>query len=193
MKTAPADWLAHLAAPGIADGRIAALVLLLVVASALDVRTRRIPNWLTLSGAMVGIALSPLGAGDPRHAALMAVAGMGAGLALLLPLYLLRVIGAGDVKLMAMVGAFVGVSQIVPAVLCVFVAGGVLALAWSAYRRVFRRVTAGAAELAMSMAFAALSGIRPSLASASAGTLPYGLSIAVGTLAWLLVAQFATR
>jgi len=199
MTTDPATWLSLFPEPGLVDLRSATLVLLLLLAATIDVRTMRIPNRLTVTGAVIGLAFSAaipwqeLGPNWALDGFLSALGGMAAGLALLLPLYALRVMGAGDVKLMGMVGAFVGLQQIVPTVLSVFIAGGVLALAWSVYRRVFRRVTAGAAELAMSLAFAALSGTRPTLTTASAGKLPYGLSITVGTLTWLLVAHFARR
>jgi prepilin peptidase CpaA len=199
MNTDPAHWLALFAQPNLADVRNATLVLLLLVAATVDLRTLRIPNWLTVTGAAIGIAFSaaiPWELLGPRWAVegvLWALGGMAVGLALLLPLYALRVMGAGDVKLMAMVGAFLGLQQIVPAVLSVFVAGGLLALAWSAYRRVFRQVSANAAELAVGLAFAALGGTRPALPATSAGKLPYGLGIALGTLAWLVITALAAR
>jgi prepilin peptidase CpaA len=193
-----AQWLAHLAGPSVADVRTATLVLLLVVAAAIDVRTMRIPNWLTVCGALIGLVLNaamqwqllgPLWALDGL---LWALGGMAAGLALFLPLYLLRVMGAGDVKLMAMVGAFVGVQQIVPAVLCVFLAGGVLALGTAAWRRSLRRLTSNVTGIVKWLAFAAFAGFRPDPAigaNHSVGTLPYGLSICAGTLAWLVATQ----
>ncbi len=198
MNTAPADWLLHLTGPNVADVRSATLVLLLVAAAVIDVRTMRIPNWLTVCGALIGLALNAalqwqlLGPHWAVDGLLWALGGMAAGLALLLPLYLLRVMGAGDVKLMAMVGAFVGLQQIVPAVLCVFIAGGVFALATAVWRRSLRRLTTNVADVVQSMAVAAFAGIRPSGGLApgqSIGRLPYGLSICAGTLAWLIAAQ----
>lgn len=197
MRTDPATWLSLLATPNLADLRSTTLVVLLVVAAAVDMRTMRIPNWLTVSGAVLGLGLGAavpwelLGWRWGLEGMAWAVGGMLVGVLLLLPLYVLRVMGAGDVKLMGMVGAFVGLQQIVPAVLTVFVAGGLVALAWSAYRRVFRRTAAGTADLAMSLAFAALHGTRPTLPTTSSGKLPYGLSIAIGTVAWLAIAELA--
>jgi prepilin peptidase CpaA len=198
MNTAPADLLLHLTGPSLADVRSATLVLLLVAAAVIDVRTMRIPNWLTLSGALMGLGLNAalqwqlLGASAAAHGLLGALGGMAAGLALLLPLYLLRVMGAGDVKLMAMVGAFVGLQQIVPAVICVFLAGGVLALGVAAWRRSLRQLTLNVAGIVQWLAFAAFAGFRPDPAAGanrSVGTLPYGLSICAGTLAWLVATQ----
>ena len=75
-----------------------ALVLLGVLAAAWDVRTRTIPNWLTLAAAAVGLCLAPLDG----------LKGLALGLALQLPFFLWRKIGGGDVKLMAAAGALAG-------------------------------------------------------------------------------------
>ena len=197
MSTDHATWLSLLASPSLPDLRSATLVVLLVVAAAVDLRTMRIPNWLTLAGAVLGLVFSAaipwelLGWRWGLQGMAWAFGGMLVGILALLPLYVLRVMGAGDVKLMGVVGAFVGLQQILPAVLTVFVAGGLVALAWSMYRRVFRRTTAGAADIAMSLAFAALTRTRPTLAATSAGKLPYGVSIAIGSMAWLAIAELA--
>lgn len=188
MTLAAADPMVHLTSLGTLDLRIATLVLLLVLAAAIDLRSFRIPNWLTLTGAVIGLALSLVGEPQPLHAFLLAAGGMAAGLALMLPFWLLRVMGAGDVKLMAMAGAFVGLGQIVPVVLTVFIVGGVFALAWSVWRRVFRRMAANVGDIVQQVALAALSGgafVPQSAGRVSAGKLPYGLSICAGTIAWV--------
>ena len=192
MQIAALDWLPQLPVSGIADVRLATLVLLLAIAAAIDVRTMRIPNWLTLSGAGIGLALSWIGEAHPGSALLLAAGGMLAGLALMLPFWLLRVMGAGDVKLMAMVGAFVGLQQVVPTVLSVFVAGGLVAVSFALYRRMFRRVAANVGDIVQQMAFGVLAGVgfpaqtRPAV---SAGRVPYGVSICAGTIAWATVRQ----
>ena len=77
----------------------AALAVVATLAGLWDLRSRRIPNWVTIPGLIAGFALIP-----PLEAA------KGAGLSLLiyLPLYLLRAAGGGDLKLMAAVGALTG-------------------------------------------------------------------------------------
>ena len=122
------DSLAQLATPDLTDARLALLVVLLMLAAFIDVRTFRIPNWLTYCGAAIGLALGAaiqwrlLGPVWAFDGFLWSLGGLAAGLALMQPMYALRVMGAGDVKLMAMAGAFLGLGQVVPAVLCVFVA-----------------------------------------------------------------------
>lgn len=188
--------LAQLATPDLADARLALLVVLLMLAAFIDLRTFRIPNWLTYGGAAIGLALGAavqwrlLGPAWALDGFLWSLGGLAAGLALMLPMYALRVMGAGDVKLMAMAGAFLGLGQIVPAVLCVFLAGGVLAVGYAVWRRALGRMTFNVADIVQSMAFAAMSGHRPAGAMGarpSVGSLPYGVSICGGTVAWLMV------
>lgn len=84
-----------------------AFVLILTFLGAVtDWRTRKIPNWLTVPGIFAGIALRSFSSGWPGAKA--ALEGAGLALALLLPLVLLRALGAGDWKLLGAVGAFVG-------------------------------------------------------------------------------------
>ena len=176
-----------LARPG-----VVVLVVLLVMATVIDWRTYRIPNWLTVGGMVFGLIYNTVAAGPALSGLLLALAGLGVGLVVLLPLYVLRVMGAGDVKLMAMVGAFMGVPDIVYAVLYALIAGGIAALGFALYRRAFRRMTANVADIVQAMAFAAMAGGRPTghmPAQASIGKLPYGINICVGTIASLVVPQ----
>jgi len=168
------------------------LIGMLVMAAVIDCRTMRIPNWLTVSGMAWGLMVNATHATSIGAGLVHSALGLATGLVLLLPLYLIRVLGAGDVKLMAMVGAFVGAVAVFKATLVVFVVGGVFALAWAAWNRHLLRMTANVAATAQSMAFAAMAGGRPTptlAGRASVGKLPYGLSIAVGTIAWLVARQ----
>jgi prepilin peptidase CpaA len=87
------------------------LILLVLPAAVFDYRQRRIPNWLVLAGLLCGIALNTFLLYDNPSAAtglVYALEGLGLAFAVYFPLYLLRGMGAGDVKLMAAVGAIVG-------------------------------------------------------------------------------------
>ena len=72
----------------------------------IDGHTRRIPNWLTVPGFLAGVAVQSSLNG--WHGALASLEGTGLALALLLPLLLLRALGAGDWKLMGAVGSLLG-------------------------------------------------------------------------------------
>jgi len=92
----------------------------------LDWRTRRIPNWLTVPAVVAGIALHFWIAG--WRGAVTAFAGAGLALILLLPLVLLRALGAGDWKLMAGVGAILGPSTFLSVLLASIFVSGLMAV-----------------------------------------------------------------
>src|SRR5919202_3546799 len=97
------------------------------VAACTDLRWRRIPNWLTLGAAILGLALNVMLAGLPGGGT--ALMGLGLGLALLLPFYVLRAVGAGDVKLLAGLGAVLGPQTLVSVALYGAIVGGLMSAA----------------------------------------------------------------
>jgi prepilin peptidase CpaA len=87
------------------------LLLLVLPAAVFDYRQRRVPNWLVLAGLLLGMAMNAFLTYDTPSATtglLFSLEGLGLAFAVYFPLYLLRGMGAGDVKLMAAVGAVVG-------------------------------------------------------------------------------------
>jgi prepilin peptidase CpaA len=189
------------------------LLLLLLPAAWSDIRSRRIPNVLVFPGAMIGVLLHAVLPQETGGLGVLgSLAGWGTGLALLLPLYLLRVMGAGDVKLMAMTGAFLGAQETVGALLCVLLAGGMLALAaalregklrllWRNLNVILLGALAGGAMTGLSVSGKAGEGVTgdsagdaiesaPESAAESTGTLPYGVAIAAGTMAYLAIARW---
>lgn len=104
---------------------MAAVVIGTATAAVIDVRTRRIPNALTASVAGSGVLLAAQGWHELAPAS--ALLGLALGAALLAPGYLLGATGAGDVKLLAAVGAWVGPALIAHVFLYSAIAGGVLA------------------------------------------------------------------
>lgn len=102
------------------------LLLLVLVAAVYDFRFRRIPNWLNASGLVLGFGLNLL----LFQSKGLAIAGEGLLLAaaVYLPLYLLRGMGAGDVKLMAAIGSLVGPWPWFQIFLATAILGGVAAV-----------------------------------------------------------------
>ncbi len=87
------------------------LLLLVIPAAVFDYRQRRIPNWLVLAGIISGLAMNVFLLYDnpsPMTGLWFSLEGLGLALLVYFPLYILRGMGAGDVKLMAAVGAIVG-------------------------------------------------------------------------------------
>jgi prepilin peptidase CpaA len=89
-----------------------------------DLRRRKLPNWLTLTGLAAGLALA---APHGWHGLWLATAGAALGFGVLLPLLWMRGMGAGDVKLMAAFGALLGPSGVLPAAVLAAIFGAVLA------------------------------------------------------------------
>lgn len=182
--------------------RIAGLLALLPMALLLlavvweDVRHQRIPNRLVFWGAGLGVLLNafmPEGLGFMSQLPgglgfVSAVAGLAIGLAALLPMYWLRAMGAGDVKLMAMVGAFLGPGDVLGAILCTFLAGGVLSLGFAWKTGVLRRTLQNIRFIVYSGAVKIAAGSVPTLEDApeTAGKFPYAVAIAVGTSGYLV-------
>ena len=160
--------------------QIAVLALGLGAAVFTDVRTRRIPNWLT--GAIVGAAFGLAFGGGPVTP-MRALLGLVVGLALMLPGHVIGATGAGDVKLMAAVGAVVGPDVIFRAFLYSAVAGGVLAVV-VALRRGRLGTTLKATTNLVTQPVHAKRAIE---ASDRANRFAYGPAIAVGTFFSLVV------
>jgi prepilin peptidase CpaA len=191
MKDTASSLLELLSALATHPGLVA-LFAMLVVAGVIDYRSFRIPNWLTVGGVLAGLLSSTLAAARPLDGILGALAGMATGFAVLLPFYAMRVMGAGDVKLMAAVGAFLGFPAILYAVLFTFIAGGIAAVAFAISHRVSRRMADNVGAIALSMTFAAMTGTSPAASlkqGGSVGRLPYAVSIGMGTIAYIVAKQ----
>ena len=113
--------------------------------AAIDLWTRRVPNPLTMGLAATGVAYAALGIGGLSIGA--SLAGLALGLALMLPGHLIGATGAGDVKLFAAVGAFIGPAHILSAFLYTALAGGGLAVVISLMRRRLRQTVGGTVQL----------------------------------------------
>ena len=159
----------------------ACFTLALLVASGWDVHSRRIPNWLVIVLALLGIGYSAL-VQSPLPGVPRALLGMVLGFALWIPFYALRMLGAGDVKLFAAASCWLAPSQIFGAALVSALAGGVLS--------VIGLVLAHGLGLTT---FRIAHGLRdpkllatPLAVPAGRKTLPYGIAMTVGLLvaAW---------
>lgn len=174
------------------DPRIVVLFVLLVVASVSDYRTYRIPNWLTFGGAAFALVYKTVIAVSPPSAFLLAFGGLFLGFLVMLPAYALGVMGAGDVKLMAMVGAFLGVHETLQAVLFAFIVGGIAALGFAFFKGKLGRMLHNAKGAVFGMLASTFAGFRPDArveAGQSIGKLPYGICISIGTMGYVLGRQ----
>lgn len=150
---------------------------ILVMAAIEDLRTRRIPNKLVAVLAVAGIAYSvaraPVIAGFAQ-----AGGGLVAGLACWLPFYMLGWLGAGDVKLYAAAGAWLGPARAVEGAVMGALFGALLSLLWMVKSQGIRNV---AQTLGMAAANPDL--LAPdSDAAGKKSTMPYAVAIASGAI-----------
>jgi len=159
------------------------------VAGVWDWRSRRIPNWLTVSGVVAGITLHSVLQGWPGVR--FSLAGMGLALALLLPLVYLRALGAGDWKLMGAVGALVG-WQIFLVVLLgsIFVAGFMAVAQMIRADRVTETLRNLWALLKGFIAFGLVKNPNISLDNPGLLKLPFGVAVAAATMACFCIAYW---
>jgi prepilin peptidase CpaA len=144
--------------------------------AAIDLWTRRVPNPLTMGLAVTGVVFAACGIGPLSLGA--SLAGLALGLAVMLPGHLLGATGAGDVKLFAAAGAFIGPAHIVTAFLYTALAGGGLAIVVSLLRGRLRQ-TVGETALLIATAGANAPAIESPIEN---NRFAYAPAIAVGTM-----------
>jgi prepilin peptidase CpaA len=167
----------------------AAALALTFVAGWVDWRTREIPNWLTVSGIAFGLGLHFFTSG--ARGILTSLEGLGLALALLLPLVLLRGLGAGDWKLMGAAGALLGPGMLIFVLLASILISGMMAavrvLQTQRMKQTARNI------VALIRGFGSF-GLRPnpqiSLDNPELFKLPFGVAAAAGTLICFLAAQW---
>ena len=171
--------------PAQSGARLKSLVLGLAVALAIaaglmDWRSRRIPNWLTVPGLLVGIAANAIASG--LGGLKTSLLGAGLGLLLLLPFVFVRSLGAGDWKLAGALGAFVGPSVLVDLlVVSVFVAG-IMALGLVIYKRRLKETLRNIGRLLGSLLTFRMPAAEVSLDNPQSLKIPYGVALAVTTV-----------
>lgn len=160
----------------------AILTVILVLATITDIQKHRIPNILSLGGVVIGIIILTSNIG--LEGLIKSLQGMALGLILFLPFYMLRGMAAGDVKLMAAVGAFLGPKLALAAVAGTLISGAVLAFIYAVYiggaAMLLQRYTNMAKMMVTTHQFAYF---KPTENDAGGKRFPYALAILVGTYA----------
>jgi prepilin peptidase CpaA len=163
----------------------AALIILVSAAAWTDLRTRRIPNWITVSGASIGLVLHIYYAGI--SGAIQSLAGAALGLAIFLGLYAAGGMGAGDVKLFGAVGAFAGPQSLLLVFVFTGLLGGIAGVALASYRGRLQQTLERTREIFVNMGRMRWQQLRATADAPNALRLPYGAVIAGGTLISLFV------
>jgi prepilin peptidase CpaA len=162
------------------------LVKLVLIGTALaaaffDLRVRRIPNWINLSGVVLGLGLNTYFEG--WSGSLTAIGGLLAALCIYIPLYALKGMGAGDVKLMGAIGAIAGPGNWLNIFIVTALLGGVASLALVFWRKRLHQTLINISfilrQLVQFKAPAELDGAL-SIYNGKAMKMPHGAIIAVG-------------
>ncbi len=166
-------------------------VVLALIAGWTDWRSRRIPNWLTVPGFLVGVLVNvAVGGWLGLKTSLL---GAGLGLLVLLPFVFLRSLGAGDWKLAGALGAFVGWEAMANLLMgSVFVAG-VMALVLVIYKRRFKQTLRNIGSLLASMLTFHMPAAEVSLDNPESLKVPYGVALALTTVLFGIVTVWKVR
>lgn len=149
-----------------------------------DIRTRRIPNVLTFGAAAAALLAHAVAGGAAGLGT--AALGWAVGVVVFLPFFLLGGMGAGDVKLLGALGAWLGPWEVLSVAVCASIAGGVLAVIVALGAGYLRTAVSNVASL---VRYWAVAGVRPcpelTLDSARAPRLAYAVPIGLGTMVTL--------
>lgn len=152
-----------------------------------DIRTLKIPNFISIGGAVTGIVVFMI-SGDTQMV-ISGLAGWATGLIVMLPFYSLRVMGAGDVKLIAMTGVYLGLPSILGSIAVILVSGGIFSVIAAITNGKLTEAFENIRHFAMHSMLPGVSGsIRNAVEMTPvSGKLPYSVPIMAGTLIWLLI------
>lgn len=150
-----------------------------------DLRKRRVPNWLTLSLAATGVLAAAV---RPDLSVSQSLAGLGIGLLIPFVLFALGMLGAGDAKLLAAIGAWMGPQGVLWVLLFTALAGAALSLGLAAWQGRLRVLLRNCTLIGLSLLTTRQTGWASATEVAQSRvlqrtTLPYALAIFAGLLA----------
>ncbi len=158
-----------------------AFVALALAGAAYDIRTRRLPNALTLTGLLAAFVLrAPFG----LEAMADGVVGAGFAFLVVVPLFAIGAFGGGDAKFLIALGAFLGGSRLLGALLAIAIIGGTLAILDSIRRGAMVRLLRDSFALTANLLTFGRVGSRPTIESPGVATIPYGVPMAIGAVVW---------
>jgi prepilin peptidase CpaA len=163
--------------------------LVLIVAAWIDGKQLKVPNWITFPMVLSGLVYGACSGG--WNGFVESLYGMTVGLACLLPLYSVGGMGAGDVKLMAGMGAWVGAALTWYAFCVSVIVGAIMAICMVAYRRDYAKHIANFFMIYFELItirdpqklFAIAKERKPTML-----LLPYGIPICIGSIAYFAYA-----
>jgi prepilin peptidase CpaA len=154
--------------------------LLAIAAGWTDWRSRRIPNWLTVPGLLLGIGVNTWVRGWPG--AKDSLLGAGLGLALLLPFVLIRSLGAGDWKFVGALGAFLGPQNLLTVLLLGILVNGLIAAVMIVRKKRVRETLRNLGRMLAAFANLHLPGPDLTLDNPELVKVPFGVAVAIAVI-----------
>ncbi len=145
-----------------------------------DWRSRRIPNWLTVPGLLLGIAANSLAGG--WAGARDSLLGAALGLALLLPLVLIRSLGGGDWKLVGALGAFLGSQRLIAVLLSTVLVAAAMAVVLVVWKKRVRQTLRNLGRMLASFFTFHLPGPELTLDNPESLKVPFGVAVAIAVI-----------
>lgn len=174
----PLDLNSYLAVGSVVVGTLAAI---------LDLKCRKIPNWLTFPAMLLGIIFNLM---IKDQAWYFSIFGLLVGFLMFLLPFALGGIGAGDVKLMMALGAFLGMKTIFRIGLYGGIAGGIFSLAAIVFREGIIKAKQRLISLVISIWDKDVRVMLFTPDQTSESSIPYGLAIFIGLIAGLIWGPF---
>ena len=174
----------------------AVLLALVLGAAVFDVRYRRIPNWLTVTGVLVGLALNAFLDQARPGMFVSSLLGLVIAFGVNFVLYALRAMGAGDVKLMAAVGAIAGWPNWLGIFIVTAIVGGIMGLILAAVRGRVKQTFWNVGFILSEFTHGRPAYLRREeldVKNPEALRLAHGAVIAVGTIFFLAISAHFTR
>ena len=161
------------------------LLCVLIIASITDIRSHRIPNWLTFPAIIMGLGFNLISGGV--GGLLFGVAGLLLGIGLFIFLYAMGGMGAGDVKLMGAVGAMLGPKMVLWAGFYTAFLGGIYAVGLILFHPDLRAKRSAVAETLKNLILFRTFNYNKPAEEPNAPKLCYGVAIAIGTIAAVII------
>ncbi len=154
-----------------------------LIAGITDWRRRRIPNWLTLPAAVIGVSVNSAAYGWSGLKS--SAAGLGLGLLLLLPFVLVRALGAGDWKLAGALGAFLGAHELLLVLFGAVMIAGVMAMALVIYKHRVGEMVRNIGRLLFALATGHPGDPSVSLDNPESLKVPFGVAVAIAAVVFV--------
>ncbi|MGA8152831.1 MAG: A24 family peptidase [Terriglobales bacterium] len=152
------------------------------VAGISDWRSRRIPNWLTVPGLLLGIAANSMVRGWPG--AKDSLLGAGLGLLVLLPFVVAKGIGMGDLKFVTALGAFFGPANLITVLVVGVFVNGLMAAVMIIWKKRVRETGRNLARMLAAFLSLHLPGPELTLDNPDLVKVPFGVAVAIAVIVY---------